>query len=96
MAYREGMSRRAAGEAQARSKARASARPSAVRGSDGLLRREGCERENARAAGSAGDCMISDSAQLPAISTATSASSRASLLQEVHTVHQEPVSDRKR
>ena len=60
------------------------------------LRRERCERENARAAGLAGDLLTSDSAQLPATSATASVSSRASLLQEVHTVHQEPVSDHER
>ena len=44
------------------------------------LRRERCERENARAAGPAGDLLISDIAQFPATSATASASSRASLL----------------
>ena len=65
-----------------------------------------CERENTRDAGSAGDVLISpisDGVQLPTISdsaqlptTSASASLRASLLQEVHTVHQESVSDHER
>ena len=50
------------------------------------LRRERCER----------DFLNSDSAQFPATSAIASASSRASLLQEVHTGHQEPVSDHER
>ena len=44
-----------------------------------VLRRERCERENARAAGPAGDLLISDIAQLPATSASASACSRASL-----------------
>ena len=86
---------RAADRAQASSKARAP-RDRAPSGSPLALRRERCGRENTRAAGPDGDVLTSDSAQLPATSAIASAFSRASLLQEVHTVHQEPVSDQER
>ena len=83
---------RAACLAQASSEGPRSARPSADWRPDWLC----AAREKICAACPAGDLLISDSVQLPATSASASASSRASLLQEVHIVHQERVSDHER